>query len=73
VHSIESISLGWIPGAATSRQGFLEVAQSLAGERENMTDCEWGKIIGMGRQIAADNDLFPPNTALAGDKLATCA
>ena len=51
--------------AATSRQGFLEVAQSLASERENMTDGEWGKIAGMGRQIAADNDLFVPDTARA--------
>jgi pilus assembly protein FimV len=53
--------------AATSRQGFLEIAQSLASERENMTDGEWGKITGMGRQIAADNDLFSP------DDLASCA
>jgi pilus assembly protein FimV len=59
--------------AATSRLGFLEVAQSLASERENMTDGEWGKIAGMGRQIAADNDLFASDTARADDKLATCA
>jgi pilus assembly protein FimV len=60
--------------AATSRQGFLEVAQSLASERENMTDGEWGKIAGMGRQIAADKDLFATATAQADNKdLATCA
>jgi pilus assembly protein FimV len=61
--------------AATSRQGFLEVAQSLAGERESMSDGEWSKIAGMGRQIAADNDLFMPGTAPADRKegLATCA
>jgi pilus assembly protein FimV len=59
--------------AATSRQGFLEVAQSLAGERGNMTDDEWGKIVGMGRQIAADDDLFASDIARADDKLATCA
>jgi pilus assembly protein FimV len=59
--------------AATSRQGFLEVAQSLASERENMTEGEWGKIAGMGRQIAADNDLFASDTARADDKLATYA
>jgi hypothetical protein len=47
--------------AAISRQGFLEVAQSLASERQTMTDGEWGKITGMGRQIAADNDLFIPD------------
>jgi pilus assembly protein FimV len=59
--------------AATSRQGFLEVAQSLAGERGNMTDDEWGKIAGMGRQIAADDDLFSSDITRADDKLATCA
>jgi pilus assembly protein FimV len=59
--------------AATSRQGFLEVAQSLAGERGSMTDEEWGKIVGMGRQIAADDDLFASDIARADDKLATCA
>jgi pilus assembly protein FimV len=60
--------------AATSRQGFLEVAQSLASERENMSGGEWGKIAEMGRQIAADNDLFAPDTAQADYKdLATCA
>jgi Tfp pilus assembly protein FimV len=60
--------------AATGRQGFLEVAQSLAGERKNMTDGEWAKITGMGRQIAADNDLFATDTVQADNKdLATCA
>ena len=59
--------------AATSRQGFLEIAQSLAAERENMSDEEWGKIAGMGRQIAADNDLFASDTVRADDKLATYA
>lgn len=60
--------------AATGRQGFLEVAQSLASEREKMTDGEWGKIAGMGRQIAADNDLFAIDAAQADNKdLATCA
>jgi pilus assembly protein FimV len=60
--------------AATGRQGFLEVAQSLAKERENMTDGEWVTIAGMGRQIAADNDLFATDTAHADNKdLATCA
>ena len=50
----------------TSRQGFLEVVQNLARERENMTDGEWDKIAGMGREIAANNDLFAPDTARAG-------
>jgi pilus assembly protein FimV len=59
--------------AATSRQGFLEVAKSLAGERGNITDDEWSKIAGMGRQIAADDDLFASDDARADDKLATCA
>jgi len=60
--------------AATSRQGFLEVAQSLAGDRANMSDVEWCKITGMGRQIAADNDLFPPDTAQPDNKdFAICA
>jgi FimV-like protein len=60
--------------AATSRQGFLQLAQSLAGEREHMSDGEWNKIAGMGRQIAADNDLFTPGTAQPDNKhLATYA
>ncbi len=44
----------------TSRQGFLEAVQNLARERENMPDGEWDKIAGMGREIAANNDLFAP-------------
>jgi len=60
--------------AATSRQGFLEVVQKLARERENMTDGEWDKIAWMGRQIASDNDLFAPDTARTDDEdLANCA
>jgi hypothetical protein len=49
--------------AATSCQGFLEVARSLARERETMSDGEWSKIAGMGRLIAADSDLFTAGTA----------
>jgi hypothetical protein len=60
--------------AATGRQGFLEIAQSLAGERANMADAEWGKIAGMGRLIAADHDLFTAHSGRPGDNdLATCA
>jgi pilus assembly protein FimV len=59
--------------AATSLQGFLEVAQSLAGERGNMSDGEWAKIAGMGRQIAADKDLFASDSARTDGKLATYA
>jgi len=60
--------------AATGRVGFLEVAQSLVSERENMSDVEWGKIAGMGRQIAAENDLFPPGSAQPDNTdLAICA
>ena len=60
--------------AATSRQGFLEIAQSLAGERASMADAEWGKIAGMGRLIAADHDLFTPLTGQTDNSdLATCA
>jgi hypothetical protein len=60
--------------AAINRKGFLEVAQSLASERANMTDSDWGKIAGMARQIAADNDLFATDTVRADNKdLATCA
>jgi pilus assembly protein FimV len=49
--------------AATSLHGFLEVAQGLAGERANMTEAEWTKIALMGRQIAADSDLFAADFA----------
>jgi len=60
--------------AAVNRQGFLEVAQYLAGERGNMPNGEWEKIAGMGRQIAADSDLFAANTDPADDTdLVNCA
>jgi len=49
--------------AATSVQGFLEVAQSLASERANMTEGEWSKIAQMGRHLASDSDLFAPDFA----------
>ncbi len=52
----------------TSRQGFLEVVQNLARERKNMTDGEWDKIAGMVREIAANSDLFAPDTARRATK-----
>ena len=52
----------------TSRQGFLEVVENLARERKDMTDGEWDKIAGMGREIAANGDLFAPDTARRATK-----
>jgi len=57
--------------AATNRQGFLEVVQRLAHERDYLSEGEWEKIAFMGRQIAAENPLF--TEAADGDELADCA
>lgn len=57
--------------AATNRQGFLEIVQKLANERDLLADGEWEKVAFMGRQIAAENPLFSDPDA---DKdLADCA
>jgi pilus assembly protein FimV len=57
--------------AATNRQGFLEVVQRLANERDYLSEGEWEKIAFMGRQIAAENPLF--TEAPDEDELADCA
>jgi len=57
--------------AATNRQGFLEVVQRLANERDYLSEGEWEKIAFMGRQIAAENPLF--TEAAEDDDLADCA
>ena len=49
------------------------MAVALPGAAEALTDGEWGKIAAMGRQIAADNDLFASDTGRSDDKLATYA
>lgn len=57
--------------AATNRQGFLEIVQKLANERDLLADGEWDKVAFMGRQIAAENPLFSDPDA--DKKLADCA
>jgi hypothetical protein len=57
--------------AATNRQGFLEVVQKFARDRELLEPEVWEKIAFMGRQIAADNPLFAETAA--DDDLADCA
>jgi FimV-like protein len=60
--------------AATNRQGFLEVVQKLARERDQLGEGEWDKIAYMGKQIASDTGLFDTDVASEeDDKLADCA
>ena len=62
--------------AATNRQGFLEVVQKLARERDCLGDGEWEKIAFMGNQIASDTGLFTSDSESdteEDDKLADCA
>jgi hypothetical protein len=59
--------------AATNRQGFLEVVQKLARERDRLGEGEWDKIAFMGRQIASDTGMFTSESEAEDDKLADCA
>jgi FimV-like protein len=59
--------------AATNRQGFLEVVQKLARERDRLAEGEWDKIAFMGRQIASDTGMFTSESEDEDDKLADCA
>jgi pilus assembly protein FimV len=58
--------------AATNRQGFLEVVQKFARDRNYLETDQWDKIAFMGRQIASDNPLFAEELA-SDDDLANCA
>jgi hypothetical protein len=59
--------------AATNRQGFLDIVQKIAHERASLSAGEWDKIAWMGRQIAADDDLFAPAAAQpAEEDVASC-
>jgi pilus assembly protein FimV len=58
--------------AATNRQGFLEVVQKFARDRDYLKTDQWDKIAFMGRQIASDNPLFAEELA-SDDDLANCA
>jgi hypothetical protein len=51
----------------------LLMAVALPSAAEALIDGEWGKIAGMGRKIAADDDLFASDTARSDNKLATYA
>lgn len=57
--------------ASTNRQGFLDVVQKFARERDKLDSEQWEKIAFMGRQIAAENPLFAE--ADADGDLADCA
>jgi pilus assembly protein FimV len=61
--------------AATNRQGFLDVVEKFAHEREHLSPDQWERIASMGRQIAAGNPMFvdEPLTEGAEDDLADCA
>jgi pilus assembly protein FimV len=59
--------------AATNRQGFLDIVQKIAHERASLGAGEWDKIAWMGRQIAADDDLFAPAAAQPNEEdVASC-
>ncbi len=58
--------------AATNRKGFLDVVEKLARERDELPEGAWEKISSMGRQIAADTELFAEETTVNA-KLADCA
>jgi pilus assembly protein FimV len=60
--------------AAANRKGFLELVQKLAHDRDRLGEGEWDKIAYMGKQIAADSDLFDAELDASGDnELADCA
>ena len=59
--------------AAANRQGFLEVVEKLARERDRLAEGEWDKIARMGKQIAADTALFSSESEAEDDELADCA
>ena len=59
--------------AAANRQGFLEVVEKLARERDRLAEGEWDKIAFMGKQIAADTALFSSDSKAEDDELADCA
>ncbi len=44
--------------ATNNRQGFLEVVQALASDREFLASGEWDKVAQMGRVIAPDDPVF---------------
>jgi pilus assembly protein FimV len=55
--------------ASTNRNGFLEVVQKLAQDRNFRQSAEWEKIASMGRQIASDSPLFIDELAGEDDDL----
>jgi pilus assembly protein FimV len=60
--------------AAANRQGFLEVAQKLARDRDRLGEGEWDKIAFMGKQIASDTAMFSSDSEAEDDnELADCA
>jgi pilus assembly protein FimV len=60
--------------AAANRQGFLEVAQKLARDRDRLGEGEWDKIAFMGKEIASNTILFSSNSEAEDDnELADCA
>jgi pilus assembly protein FimV len=60
--------------AAANRQGFLELVQKLARDRDRLGEGEWDQIALMGKQIAADTALFSSDSENEDDnELADCA
>ncbi|MGA9026568.1 MAG: hypothetical protein WB440_10970, partial [Steroidobacteraceae bacterium] len=60
--------------AAANRQGFLDIVQKIAHERDSLDEGEWDKIVRMGQQIASDDALFASiDRQLDEEDLANCA
>jgi hypothetical protein len=66
--------------AAANRQGFLELVQKVAQDRDRLEKGEWDKIAYMGKQIASDSALFSAAPRIHADSrneedddLANCA
>jgi len=62
--------------ATNNRQGFLEVVQALASDREFLASGEWDKIAQMGRVIAPDDPVFsmdPDSTAELSGRIVSAA
>jgi pilus assembly protein FimV len=55
--------------ASTNRNGFLEMVQKLAQDRDFRQSAEWEKIASMGRQIASDSPMFIEELGLEEDDL----
>ena len=52
-----------------NQAGFERIAEELYGQREAISDRDWGNVIAMGQEISPENPLFDNATATAGAAL----